>query len=345
MALALSDRDGWNRPSQYTTIQTADLNGDGEYELLARAADGVHVYRWNAGANTFTDISKPPRLFSDAAGGADPSVYETIQTGRSARQRTRLDPRANLSRHRVRPLERAERPLRGCDADRDRFRSGRPDRRSESSCRARGSCRRELAGGVRWYVFRADGAIREEPTLHFADLDGFNRPSQYETVRAIHVPGMRWDTVIARDRTGLHFYSHDTGNGAWVTNAPPLHDLSDANGFDRPSQYRTIWAGDATGSGKLDVVDRTSTGITTWELRQTESGVSHWVKLSDSPALTGAGVGPGQPLRHDPPWRHQRRRPLRAHRPRGVRRADLHLARRSVSPASALRRLSGLLRR
>ena len=69
VALALSDRDGWNRPSQYATIQTADLNGDGEYELLARAADGVHVYRWHPATSTFTDISKPPRLLSDAAGG------------------------------------------------------------------------------------------------------------------------------------------------------------------------------------------------------------------------------------------------------------------------------------
>jgi len=40
-----------------------------KYELLTRAADGLHVYRWNAATDTFTDISKPPRLFSDATGG------------------------------------------------------------------------------------------------------------------------------------------------------------------------------------------------------------------------------------------------------------------------------------
>ena len=66
-----------------------------------------------------------------------------------------------------------------------------------------------------------------------------------------------------------------------------MTDLSDANGFDSPSQYRTIRAGDVTGTGAFDIVARTAGGVTTWGLRQMESGADHWVKLSDGPALTG----------------------------------------------------------
>jgi hypothetical protein len=295
VALALSDQDGWNRPSQYTTIQTADLNGDGQYELLARAADGVHVYRWNAATDTFTDISKPPRLFSDAAGGEDPSVYETIQTA------DLLQPRRALILGRTSA---------GIEYARWNEQSGHfedvtqtgiaPDAhggknpslyKTIQTGDLAGQDKADLmllAGGAfRWYYFRTDGLFGEQIPVRFADPDGFNRPSQYETVRAIHVPGMRWDTVMVRERNGLHFYARKPPKVGLLATAPPLHALSDANGFDRPSQYRAIWAGDITGSGKLDVVARTSTGITTWELRKTESGAEHWVKLSDGPALTG----------------------------------------------------------
>jgi hypothetical protein len=54
-----------------------------------------------------------------------------------------------------------------------------------------------------------------------------------------------------------------------------------------PSHYRTIRAGDFTGSQAFDIVARTSTGITTWGLRPYRFGGHHWVKLSTGPTLTG----------------------------------------------------------
>ena len=140
-----------------------------------------------------------------------------------------------------------------------------------------------IAGGLRWYVRQADGRFHEQKILHLAD--GFGRPSQYETVRAVHFPGLDREVVMARDRLGLHF---ELFNGAqWVKQAVPLSDLSDAHGFDSPSRYRTIRAGDVTGIRAFDIVARTSSGITTWGLRQSPSGADHWAKLSDGPALTG----------------------------------------------------------
>jgi len=289
VALALSDLDGWNRPSQYATIQTADLNGDGEYELLARAADGVHVYRWNAATDTFTDISKPPRLFSDTAGGADPSVYETIQTadllgnghaeilGRTsagieyARWNEQSGHFEDVTQTGIAPdAHGGKNPslyktIQTGDLNAD----GRADLML-------------LAGGLRWYVRQGDGRFHEQQMLHLTD--GFDRPSQYETIRAVRLPKVEGEEVMARERTGLHFYSF-TGR-IWVRNStPPLLDVSDANGFDSPSRYRTIRVGDVTGSGAFDIVARTSTGITTWGLRRNRQDT--WAKLSTGPALTG----------------------------------------------------------
>ena len=290
VALPMPASEGWGRPSQYATIQTADLDGDGQYELLARAADGVHVYRWHPATATFTDVSKAPRLLSDAAGGNHASVYETIQTADLLG-----DGHAELVARTPHGIEYARWNQHTGHFDGVTQTGIAPDAhggnnpalyRTIHTGDLSGDGRADLlliAGGLRWYARQADGRFHEQKILHLAD--GFGRPSQYETVRAVRLPGLDRDVVMARDRLGLHF---ELFNGAqWVKQAVPLSDLSDANGFDSPSHYRTIRTGDVTGAGAFDVLARTKTGITMWGLRQTKSGTDHWAKLSDGPALTG----------------------------------------------------------
>ena len=290
VALPMPASEGWDRPSQYATIQTADLDGDGQYELLARAADGVHVYRWHPATATFTDVSKPPRLLSDAASGNHASVYETIQTADLLG-----DGHAELVARTPHGIEYARWNQHTGHFENVTQTGIAPDAhggnnpalyRTIHTGDLSGDGRADLlliAGGLRWYARQADGRFHEQKILPLAD--GFGRPSQYETVRAVRLPGLDRDVVMARDRLGLHF---ELFNGAqWVKQAVPLSDLSDAHGFDSPSHYRTIRTGDVTGAGAFDVLARTKTGITMWGLRQTKSGTDHWAKLSDGPALTG----------------------------------------------------------
>ena len=290
VALPMPASEGWDRPSQYATIQTADLDGDGQYELLARAADGVHVYRWHPATATFTDVSKAPRLLSDAASGNHASVYETIQTADLLG-----DGHAELVARTPHGIEYARWNQHTGHFDGVTQTGIAPDAhggnnpalyRTIHTGDLSGDGRADLlliAGGLRWYARQADGRFHEQKILRLAD--GFGRPSQYETVRAVRLPGLDRDVVMARDRLGLHF---ELFNGAqWVKQAVPLSDLSDAHGFDSPSHYRTIRTGDVTGAGAFDVLARTKTGITMWGLRQTKSGTDHWAKLSDGPALTG----------------------------------------------------------
>src|SRR2546421_2347039 len=73
----LSDGLGWKQPMYYSTIQTADLDGDGQTEVLARWIDGLNIYRFENG--TLLRHSRITAL-SDNAGFYQPSWYSTIRT-------------------------------------------------------------------------------------------------------------------------------------------------------------------------------------------------------------------------------------------------------------------------
>ena len=76
----------WTQPQYYSTIQTFDLAGDGSQEVLARFADGMHIYRYTPPAGTKsidggtwslvsgTNPNTPTPPFSDADGWTDPSL-------------------------------------------------------------------------------------------------------------------------------------------------------------------------------------------------------------------------------------------------------------------------------
>jgi hypothetical protein len=75
----------WTKPQYYSTIQAADIDGRPGEEILARFADGMHAWSYTppAGSNsidggTWRQIATGGP-FGDAAGGADPSIYSTIQ--------------------------------------------------------------------------------------------------------------------------------------------------------------------------------------------------------------------------------------------------------------------------
>ena len=42
-----TDAGGWNDPSQYSTIQLADVDGDGKDELIGRSDAGIQIYRFD----------------------------------------------------------------------------------------------------------------------------------------------------------------------------------------------------------------------------------------------------------------------------------------------------------
>src|SRR5262249_27716828 len=78
-APALSDANNWDQPEYYSTIQSADIDGDGIAELLARGADGIEVWQYDPTAQQWDPLPTCTR-FSDAQDwNASPAYYSTIQ--------------------------------------------------------------------------------------------------------------------------------------------------------------------------------------------------------------------------------------------------------------------------
>ena len=88
-----TDAGGWTDPSQYSTIQLADFNGDGRDELLARNDQGLTIWwfdtslgQWrpqvdgNATPQSLNDFRSPRPGERLATDWTKPEYYSTIQT-------------------------------------------------------------------------------------------------------------------------------------------------------------------------------------------------------------------------------------------------------------------------
>ena len=88
-----TDAGGWSDPSQFSTIQLADVNGDGRDELLGRSDAGIQVWWFDTGVGQWrpqVDANATPLILSDfrsprpgetpATDWTKPEFYSTIQT-------------------------------------------------------------------------------------------------------------------------------------------------------------------------------------------------------------------------------------------------------------------------
>ena len=67
------------REQYYQTIQTDDVDADGQAELLARSACGMNTWHFNASSNTWGSLTSCSPGFTDPW-WSYPQYYSTIQT-------------------------------------------------------------------------------------------------------------------------------------------------------------------------------------------------------------------------------------------------------------------------
>ncbi len=79
----LSNDSGWGNVRFYSTIRMADVDGDGDADLCARAASGLRC--WPAQDGAFGEPWVGP-AWSDEAGFDEPGVYETLRAVRPMRR-------------------------------------------------------------------------------------------------------------------------------------------------------------------------------------------------------------------------------------------------------------------
>jgi hypothetical protein len=75
---ATSDAGGWHNPEYYSTLQCADIDSDGAFELIGRGGDALYVWKYNPSLQTWSQLAELPDL-SDAKGWNQPQYYSTIQ--------------------------------------------------------------------------------------------------------------------------------------------------------------------------------------------------------------------------------------------------------------------------
>jgi hypothetical protein len=76
-----TDALNWNRQECYSTIQCADIDGDGQDEVLGRGSNGVEVWKFDTPNGKWRQLKTMP-FWSDANGWNQGQYYETIQTAR-----------------------------------------------------------------------------------------------------------------------------------------------------------------------------------------------------------------------------------------------------------------------
>ncbi len=78
----LGNNFGWTNPSWYPTIQAADLDGDGYDDILGRASDGLHSWRFANGKWSQNEVLT---AFEDREGWNQSKYFESIQTAQLGR--------------------------------------------------------------------------------------------------------------------------------------------------------------------------------------------------------------------------------------------------------------------
>lgn len=332
----LNDLSGWNQPENYSTLQTADIDGDGQREIIARGKDGLHVWQWTNGA--WMEIPKLEAL-SNSNGWTDASQYQTILPARLQRGSEANDVIARSSDgiHVWRYSKTNEswselggsttRPFANAASDADwtkplyynTIMTGDIDEDGVSELIARGKRGLEVynwdENAQQWRALSQSGPL--------SDADGFDSDTSSLSVQFVTL-GNHASYVVARAASGVELLKWHEGawrtisadgpfaNSAfgenpraalsvraqvdgrgclWLFGIVPDRDAGASlvevyrwnedtqhwsrpsliplpgGGWDRPSQYLTLRAGDLQGKGEIEILARGADGMHIFEQR------------------------------------------------------------------------------
>ena len=292
----LSDGMNYDWPQYYETIQTgrrlfchtvqsADLDGDGQDELICRGPAGISAYSFDPTSGQW--ISLPPGpAWTDEAGWAQEWCYASIQAADLDG-----DGRAELFGHgpggtevwRYHPetgtwqnLNPAADPLTD------------PSWQDEPACYTTLQCAdldgdgcaeliaRSTTGIVAWKLTPAGWqALPDGPG--WSDAASWNYPQYYAPIQCADVDGDGCAELIGRDNQQLQVWKLTSSGWENLPYGPPM---ADADGWNQPQYYATIQFADLDGDGCAELLARNQLQVLAWKL--TASG---WVELPAGPAM------------------------------------------------------------
>ena len=267
-----SDAQGWSPAEYSTTLQCADVDGDGDSDIMMRYSDGVWVAlsngsgfgtktRWTTqfsdtpdqnwdsdigyyGTMRLADVDKDKK--ADLIGRGASGIYVAKSTGTGFSPATLWTEQfSDLPSQNFKPAQFST-TIQCADVDDD----------GDADIIARGS------SGV--YVAKSTGSSFETATLwtsSFSDAAGYgSNISYYGTIRCGDVNGDHRADLIVRGADGIHVllsngssFIHDT---VWID-----YDFNNIGGWLSPYYSTTIQCNDINGDGRADIIGRGNSGI------------------------------------------------------------------------------------
>ena len=276
---ALSDSAHWDQPQYYTTIQFADIDGDGQAELVARGPDGIATWHYNPQEDSWTALqtggpfADVPRSARDATRWDQPQYYTTIHLADiDGRPGAELIARGaeGLQAYRYERKTHTWSPLAGIPELNDSNGWDRPERYSTiqlADVDGRPGAELAARGADGLHIYSYDARARSWTLLatvtELNDAQGWDKPERYSTIHLADIDGQAGAEIVAIAPDGLHAYRYEKESASLAPLAS-LSRLSDAGGWNRPEYRNTIQFADVDGQPGAEVIARGSQGIAVW---------------------------------------------------------------------------------
>ena len=284
----LSDSAHWDQPQYYTTIQFADIDGDGQAELVARGPYGIETWHYDPQRDSWTALQTAgpfpdvPRSGGDPTHWDEPQYYTTIHLADiDGQPGSELIGRGADGLHMYRYNKKTHTWCPGGFIPELNDSAGwdMPERYSTiqlADIDGRPGAELAVRGADGLHVYRYDakaedwGLLSTIPELN--DADGWNRPEHYGSIHLVDIDGRPGAELVARGADGLHVYRYERESRQWTPLAS-LERLGDANGWSRPEYGNTIQLVDVDGQPGAEVIARGSEGIEVWHYNPR---ADHW---------------------------------------------------------------------
>jgi hypothetical protein len=231
----MTDAETWNQPQYYQTIRVADVDGDGDDDVIGRGPQGMVVYslsggalvqvggsgpwpngegQWSSNASWYSTIGT-----ADLDGDTTPDVYGRTQYGIDAWTFA-----GGTWKELVSPAPSASSPSILTDSQSFDGAAYYSTIQPASLGVHTGTPKpAQLAArsptGVAFYTLGAGGQFSGPslPQAQFSDTNGWNQPVRYQTIHTGHLADGQ-DVLIGKDASGVRTYRLDGGvaGGAWA---------------------------------------------------------------------------------------------------------------------------------
>ena len=247
-----SDALGWDSVDNYSTIQTADIDGDGAAELLARGTNGMQTWKFNQETDTWVELVVSSPQWSDALGWDSVDNYSTIQAadidgdggaellarGTNGMQTWKFDPATNTWVELVVSSPQWSDALGWDSVDNySTIQAADIDGDGAAELLARGT------NGMQTWKFNQETDTWVELVVsspQWSDALGWDSVDNYSTIQAANIDEDRGAELLARGTNGMQTWKFNQETDTWYELVVSSPQWSDALGWDSVDNYSTI---------------------------------------------------------------------------------------------------------